>query len=83
MIPIERKYRLALKVIQDKVDEQSNNGALWEQPYGRNRTLLETDLLRELTILHDTIERLTIPLLESNLYLVRDELKEIPENDRA
>lgn len=78
MISPKEKFRLALVVIQSKVDEQSNNDALWAEPYGRRRTMHEEELLRGLRGLHDTIERLTIPLLERNLHLVDNEVNDDP-----
>ncbi len=63
MNPLDR-YKSALKTIQAKVEEQSHEPFIWESPLGRSRTLLEIRLLKELTDLHDTIERFTIPLFE-------------------
>lgn len=81
MMSPKEKYRLALVVIQHKVDEQSNIDALWAEPYGRRRTMQEEELVRALRGLHDTIERLTIPLLERNLHLIHSE--EEVHNDPA
>lgn len=63
MSPMER-YKSALKTIQAKVDHQSYEPMIWEEPVGRQRTLLETKLLQELMDLHNTIERFTIPIFE-------------------
>lgn len=63
MPPLER-YKSALKTIQAKVEQQSDEAMIWEEPIGRRRTLLETKLLEELMSLHNTIERFTIPLFE-------------------
>lgn len=77
MIDKREKHRMALMVIQSKVDEQSNNDALWVEPYGRRRTMLEDELLRALRGLHDTIERLTIPLFaDRTLHLIHSEANE-------
>ena len=64
MNPIHERYRQALKVIQEKIDEQSNDGNLWVVPFGRKRTMHEEALVYALHDLHDVVERFTIPIFE-------------------
>lgn len=63
----------ALRVIQEKVSEQSDDDDLWF----RANSHREKALQKAIKDLHDTIERFTIPLFEK-LQIVEDEESDEP-----